>query len=153
METRKIKRKCSFLSSLGDQYSSFIVDCTTTGGGKSGGLILLWNSTYDVEIKLHDFYYIDTIITSVDDNHSWRCTGIYGFPQHLNKFLTCETITNLAFKNQNPNWLIFGDFNMVMNYAEKLGGNAIDLNITQAFRDTINVCNLIDLGFQGDIFT
>lgn len=52
-----------------------------------------------------------------------------------------------------PNWLIFGDFNMFMNYAEKLGGNAIDLNITQVFRDTINNCNLTDLGFQGDIFT
>jgi exonuclease III len=153
METKKTKNKCSFLSYLGDQYNYFIVDCSTSGGGKSGGLILLWKSHLDVEIKLHYSYYIDSIISSTIDNISWRCTGMYGFPQHPNKFLTCETISNLSSTNRNPNWLVFGDFNMVLSHDEKYGGNPIDLNINQTFRDTINVCNLTDLGFQGDIFT
>jgi len=153
METKKLKNTCSFLSYLGDQYESFIVDCSTSGGGKSGGLILLWNPIFKVEIKMFDFFYIDSIITSTIDNISWRCTGIYGYPQRHNKFLTCDTMSNLSSINWNPNWLIFGDFNMILNNEEKSGGNPLDLNITQLFRDTINVCNLNDLGFQGDIFT
>lgn len=78
---------------------------------------------------------------------------MYGYPQHHNKFLTCDTITNLSYNNWNPNWLIFGDFNMIINSNEKLGVNPPNLNIIQMFRDTINVCNLNDLGFHVDIFT
>jgi len=141
------------LNSLTDQYKSFIVDCSTTGGGKSGGIISLWNPSFDVDIKMFDSYYIDAIISSSLDNTSWRCARIYGFPQHHNKFLTCDTISNLANNNWNPNWLIFGDFNMILSNEEKMGGNSMDLNISQLFRDTITVCHLMDLGYQGDIFT
>lgn len=139
------------MSFLGEEFESFIVDCSTTDGGKSGGLILLWNPIFKVEIKGHDFYYIDSIITSSIDNNCWRCTRIYGYPQQ--QFLTCDTIYNLASNNWNPNWLIFGDFNMVLNSGEKLGRNPLELNITHLFRDTINGCNLNDLSFKGDIFT
>lgn len=151
METKKLSNNCSFLSFLGEEFESFIVDCSTTDGGKSGGLILLWNPIFKVEIKGHDFYYIDSIITSSIDNNCWRCTRIYGYPQQ--QFLTCDTIYNLASNNWNPNWLIFGDFNMVLNSGEKLGRNPLELNITHLFRDTINGCNLNDLSFKGDIFT
>ena len=138
---------------LGDQYESFIVDCFTSGGGKSGGLIFLWNPDFNVEIEMHDLSYIDTVISSSIDNSVWRYIGMYGYPQHHNKFLACDTITNLSSNNWNPNWLIFGDFDVILNSSEKLGGNPPGLNITQMFRDTINVCNLNDLGFSCDIFT
>jgi exonuclease III len=149
METKKLKKQCSFLSYVGAQYES----CSTAGWGKSGGLIFLWNPIFKVEIKMHDFFYIDALITSSIDNTAWRCSGIYGFPQHQNKFLTCDTISNLSLNDYNPNWLIFGDLNMILHHTEKMGGNPMDLNTTQTFRDTINVCNLMDLGFKGDIFT
>jgi len=123
METKKLKNKCSFLNYLGDQYESFIVDCSSSGGGKSGGLIFLWNPVFNVKIKMHDLFYIDTVISYSTNNSCWRHTDMYGYPQHHNKFLTCETITNLSSNNWNPNWLIFGDYNMILNSNEKLGGN------------------------------
>jgi exonuclease III len=139
METKKLKNKCSFLNYLGDQYESFIVDCSTTGGGKSGGLIFLWNPMFNVEIKMHDFFYIDIVITSSIDNTCRRCTGIYGYPQQHNKFLTCDTISNFSSNNLNPNWLIFGDFNMVLNNKEKLGGNLL-IGILLNFSETLLKC-------------
>jgi exonuclease III len=60
METKKLKKQCSFLSYVGAQYES----CSTAGWGKSGGLIFLWNPIFKVEIKMHDFFYIDALITS-----------------------------------------------------------------------------------------
>jgi hypothetical protein len=62
-------------------------------------------------------------------------------------------ISDLAKTNDNTNWLIFGDFNIVINSFEKAGGNPIDYNIAEAFRDCLKSCNLEDLGFKRDPYT
>lgn len=48
---------------------------------------------------------------------------------------------------------MFGNFNMVIADKEKMGGNSIDYNLADSFSNTINGCNLVDLGFKGNIFT
>jgi hypothetical protein len=68
------------------------------------------------------------------------------------KNLTCNLINDLAMPSQDP-WLLFGDFNIILSNEEKFGGNVIDPNIMNMFRDTKNMCNLQDLGFKGEIFT
>ncbi|PNY16050.1 ribonuclease H, partial [Trifolium pratense] len=83
----------------------------------------------------------------------WRATGIYGYPQHQNKHLTCELINNLHQSPNNKNWLLFGDLNLITRENEKYGGNPIDTNITNLFRATLNLCDLQDLGHKGDIYT
>jgi hypothetical protein len=135
-----------------DTYSVKIVDCSTTGGGKAGGLALLWNNcTMHLNIIGFDLNYIDCIILS--NNIAWRATGIYGFPYNHQKLLTCNLIFDLNNNSDNNNWLIFGDFNMVLSSNEKIGGNPIDYNITNSFRSTLDECNLTDLWYQGDIST
>jgi exonuclease III len=44
METKQLSSKPCFLNSLMDKYSAKIVDCSTAGGGRAGGLVLLWNN-------------------------------------------------------------------------------------------------------------
>jgi hypothetical protein len=62
-------------------------------------------------------------------------------------------ISDLKNTRTNDNWLVFGDFNMVLSSDEKVGGNPIDYNITDQFRTTLDACDLIDLGYVGDNFT
>jgi hypothetical protein len=95
--------------------------------------------------------YIDVQIKS--NNIMWRATGLYGFPQNQNKFLTCSIIEELAEAPQHQNWLLFGDFNIILHNDEKMGGNAYDHRLIERFRNTISRCNLQDLGYKGDIFT
>ncbi|KAK2355198.1 hypothetical protein QL285_092628 [Trifolium repens] len=83
----------------------------------------------------------------------WRATGIYGFYNKTHKFQTCRLINDLSQINDNPNWLIFGDFNIILNSDEKEGGNHMDHNITNSFRNTVDLCNLFDLGFIGHKYT
>jgi exonuclease III len=65
METKQLSTNSIFLSSFIDRYNSKIVDCSTAGGGKAGGLALFWNNcNFDLEIKDHDFNYIDMLIHS-----------------------------------------------------------------------------------------
>jgi hypothetical protein len=100
-----------------------------------------------------DMNYIDCVISSPQHPNSWRATGIYGYPKGQNKFLTCQLINDLSCLNNNPQWLLFGDFNLVLSSKEKAGGNILEPNITTSFRNTISHCDLHDLGYNGNIFT
>ncbi|PNX99664.1 ribonuclease H, partial [Trifolium pratense] len=152
METKLLSSKSMFLSRFKDTYKVHQIDCSTTGGGRAGGLLMMWNHcNIDVNIINENFNYIDVQIDH--NNIQWRATGIYGYPQNQNKLLTCNLIDELAGSAQNPRWLLFGDFNIILNTDEKLGGHTTDTNVITMFRNTINRCNLQDLGYLGEVFT
>ncbi|KAK2419793.1 hypothetical protein QL285_030613 [Trifolium repens] len=152
METKVLSARSTFLSRFKDVYNVYQVDCTTTGGGRAGGLLLLWNScNVDLTIINQDFNYIDMQINY--NNIQWRATGLYGFSQNHQKHLTCSLINELAQNSLNHNWLLFGDFNIILSNNEKLGGNTMDSNIIDLFRNTISNHNMQDLGYSGEIYT
>jgi hypothetical protein len=98
-----------------------------------------------------DFNYFDMQI--IYNNVQWRATGVYGYPQSHNKLLTCNLLNELAGNQFSQKWLLFGDFNIITCQEEKMGGNTIDYNIIDLFRNTLNNCALQDLGYTGEIFT
>ncbi|KAL4343275.1 uncharacterized protein LOC107646037 [Arachis ipaensis] len=53
---------------------------------------------------------------------------------------------------QQP-WLLCGDFNEIGDVSEKKGGAPCDMLQIRRFRDWIDDCNLINLGFKGTRFT
>jgi exonuclease III len=60
METKQISSNKLFLASYRDNYNIKIIDCSTTGGGRAGGLALMWNNcNLDVNIISYDLNYID----------------------------------------------------------------------------------------------
>ena len=59
---------------------------------------------------------------------------------------------NLKTRSQAP-WLCAGDFNEVTKQSEKLGGRTRPHNQMQAFRDILEECGIMDLGFVGSKFT
>ena len=59
---------------------------------------------------------------------------------------------NLKTRSQAP-WLCAGDFNKVTKQSEKLGGRTRPHNQMQAFRDILEECGFMDLGFMGSKFT
>ena len=50
-------------------------------------------------------------------------------------------------------WLCIGDFNEILFTDEKRVGKVRPHNQMQAFRDTLDVCGFIDLGYIGSKFT
>ncbi|GAU35043.1 hypothetical protein TSUD_30090 [Trifolium subterraneum] len=128
METKLLDSQFQFLNNYRDTYTYHTINCSVTGGGRAGG------SCPDLE-------------------SFWRATGVYGHPQAQNKYLTCRLINDLSCTNICPNWLVFGDFNLVLTNEEKSGGNPLEPNITTSFRNTLCHCDLQDLGYQGNIYT
>lgn len=50
-------------------------------------------------------------------------------------------------------WVAFGDFNEILYSNEKLGEADREAKQMEAFRDSLNRCGLVDLGFVGQKFT
>ena len=48
---------------------------------------------------------------------------------------------------------MLGDFNEVLSSEEKYGGNQINLNRALEFKECLDNCNFLDLGFAGLKFT
>ncbi|KAL0906277.1 hypothetical protein M5K25_024757 [Dendrobium thyrsiflorum] len=50
-------------------------------------------------------------------------------------------------------WCIGGDFNIISNASERVGGNPPNSNAMEDFNSMIHDCNLHDIGFSGGAFT
>ncbi|KAA3461725.1 Exo_endo_phos domain-containing protein [Gossypium australe] len=60
--------------------------------------------------------------------------------------------TRLAHEIDYP-WLVEGDFNEILYSFEKSGGVQRDNKRMEAFRETLEDCQLVDIGFSGVWFT
>lgn len=55
--------------------------------------------------------------------------------------------------DDNMPWLCVGDFNEILFQHEKEGGNPRSQVCMDRFKGALELCELEDLGFTGDIFT
>ena len=119
--------------------------------GCGGGLALFWKSSINLTIEDLSNYYIDVCI---DKNtvQEWRFTGFYGEPKTTRRSEAWDSLRSL---NHHPNTprLCAGDFNELVRQDEKLGGAIRSSNQMQLFRDVIDECGFMDLGFFGPRFT
>jgi hypothetical protein len=119
--------------------NSCIVDCIVSNSSRSGGLAMLWSNDVKLDIIAYNERVIDCYITCSNNNERWRASGIYGYSNHHQKHQTCDIINNLYQTDNHANWLLFGDFNIVLNHAEKLGGRDINISLTNSFQNTLNI--------------
>lgn len=107
-ELRRVAHKLGFDSCFG-------VNCDLSGGGRRGGLGLLWNVESMVVLNSFSSNHIDVNVGEVD---VWRFTGIYGFPEDTLKWKMWRLMERLAVGCGLP-WLCVGDFNEILHDREK----------------------------------
>ena len=74
-------------------------------------------------------------------------------PPHFNKRkLFWDYLESLA-RNISLPWILLGDFDDMISEDEKLGGLPVNRTRIAAFRNCLDKCGLIDLGFHGPRFT
>ena len=126
----------------------FYVEKNPKGGG---GLALYWKNSIDVWVDSFSKYHIDSIINKGSDE-AWRFTGFYGEPA-THKRMEAWNKLRLLNTRHNLLWLCAGGFNEITKSSEKLGGNNRSQAQMQLFRDVIDECGFLDLGYVGDQFT
>ena len=118
---------------------------------RGGGLVLFWKKSINIEVVDSHRYYIDTIINGNTED-AWRFTGFYGEPETHRRSEAWSKLRSLNSRMNIP-WICGGDFNEIIRQEEKWGGAFRDHNQMQLFRDVIDECSFMDLGYVGPRFT
>ncbi|KAF9588252.1 hypothetical protein IFM89_008664 [Coptis chinensis] len=151
METKcsNVSKATSMIRRLGD-YSCFVVPSISL----AGGMWLIWESFVTVEVLNLDSWFIHCKIELMLNgiNESFVLSCVYGNPNFSVWHIQWSVFSLLKPQN-DVKWLVMGDFNEVLNLAEKQGGRPFNYLKAMPFRDMVDGCELIDLGFMGNTFT
>ncbi|KAA3455040.1 reverse transcriptase [Gossypium australe] len=120
--------------------------------GSRGGLSLVWKGDIDVTIRSYSKWHIDAIVGGETGQDDWRFAGFYGSPYLKDKNIAWDVLRRLSSENTHP-WLVAGDFNEILFSFEKKGGGLRDQGRMDAFRDILEDCQLMDIGYSGTWFT
>jgi hypothetical protein len=82
----------------------------------------------------------------------WRTTTIYEDAQTGERYKTWDKLKDICGDGSIP-WLCLGDFHEVLRNYKHEGVGHRTLSQIQGFRDAVDVCNLIDLGYKGHFWT
>lgn len=84
-----------------------------------------------------------------------RCSNLsqiisptYSSPRLNERRILWSNLTKVAQLHQMP-WLLLGDFNEVLSGEDKYGSRSININRALEFKDCLDCCNFLDLGFFG----
>ena len=96
-------------------------------------------------------YHIDAIVHGGTERAGWL-TSFYGEPETSRHLEGWNMLRMLSSKLKLP-WCYFDDFNELLEVANKKGGAPRSHNLMQSFREVLDECGFIDLGFSSLEFT
>ena len=123
---------------------------TVPSQGRGGGLVLLWKSEVTVWVDSFSKYHIDAVVNGMT-SEPWHFTGFYGESNTNYREEAWSMFRMLRSKPHLP-WCCMGDFNEILRMQEKRGGRIKVHDQMQAFRDVLDECGFVNLGFIGPEF-
>ncbi|KAA3478183.1 reverse transcriptase [Gossypium australe] len=120
--------------------------------GSKGGLCLAWKENVRISVQNFSKRHIDVRIDDQNTDQQWRLTGFYGSPYAKEREESWQLLKSLKGDDEHP-WFVCGDFNEIMYGFEKQGGLPREEKRMEEFRNTLQDCQLFDLGFSGNWFT
>ena len=83
---------------------------------------------------------------------SWIFTPIYASPRSTERCVLWENLSKVVELHNKP-WVIAWDFNEPLIEEDKLRGRPMSINKSLFFKECLDKCNMVDLGFNGQRFT
>ena len=83
---------------------------------------------------------------------SWILSAVNASPRLEERTILWNNLATVAESHNLP-WVIAGDFNKPLNSNDKFGGREISITRSLLFKECLDKCNMIDLGFSGPRFT
>ncbi|KAK6142672.1 hypothetical protein DH2020_023020 [Rehmannia glutinosa] len=152
METKILCQRMCYLNSTVLKFRGcFPVDCRGHFSNKRGGLCVLWNDSVELELISFSSNHISFSVTG-HATSKWVFIGLYGWADQSEKYLTYDLMKRVCPQSNTPT-LYVGDFNEILWFHEKQGGNFKSMGQMEKFRSAIEACNLNDLGYTGYTFT
>lgn len=85
-------------------------------------------------------------------NFTWLISTFYASPRLAERQILWSNLKTVAHLHNLP-WLMLGDFNEVLCGDDKFGGNSVNINRALEFKECLDECNMLDLGFAGPKYT
>ncbi|XP_023918482.1 uncharacterized protein LOC112030031 [Quercus suber] len=121
--------------------------------GYAGGLWVLWMSEkVEVSSLASTEQEIHISVKVRPSNLSWLFSAIYASPRSAERHILWNNLIKVADLHNMP-WVIAGDFNEPLLEDDKFGGRAVSVNRSLLFKECLDYCNMIDIGFSGPRFT
>ena len=121
--------------------------------GFTGGLWLLWNSDIVEVVQLAiTEQEIHVEVKVLATNLSWIFSAVYASPRNVERCILWENLIKVVDLHNKP-WVIAGDFNEPLLNEDKFGGRPVSLSRSLLFKDCLDKCNMVDLGFSGPWYT
>ena len=121
--------------------------------GYSGGLWLLWNSDFvEVELLAMTEQEIHVEVQVRNTRLTWLFSAIYASPRSEERNILWENLAKVAELHKLP-WVMAGDFNEPLVDEDKFGGRGVSINRSLAFKDCLDRCSMVDMGFSGPRYT
>ncbi|TYJ11246.1 hypothetical protein E1A91_A11G262500v1, partial [Gossypium mustelinum] len=111
--------------------------------GRNGGFALIWEEGIDVTIRSFSKHHIDSLVRLKNHNNI-RVTGFYGHANpnlRSNSWEMLEKVGGLV----REDWVVGGDFNAILNEAEKDGGRRKVRAHMDEFKDVLDNLALVDI--------
>ena len=115
-----------------------VTNCTFLPlSGASGGIFIAASERFfkllPMQITEHT---VSGRITMLEENISWRITGVYGPQTDPEKIVIMQEISDLKH-HMDEQWLLLGDFNLIYRVEDK-NNQRVNINMLNRFRDTID---------------
>ncbi|KAH7847153.1 hypothetical protein Vadar_022585 [Vaccinium darrowii] len=120
--------------------------------GLAGGLAVFWKGTNTVEVMRVCSWFIDVKVNAQSDANSWRLVNVYFSSRPEVRKDQWEAFQQYK-QCLGEDWVLWGDMNCIISSDEKRGGLAPLYSTVRGFKDFIDQCHLLDLGFTGYPFT
>uniref|UniRef100_A0A2N9IKD9 CCHC-type domain-containing protein n=1 Tax=Fagus sylvatica TaxID=28930 RepID=A0A2N9IKD9_FAGSY len=142
-------------SRAADLARSFPFDgflCTNTIGF-AGGVWIMWKTdAVEVEHLCSTEQEIHVLVQVRGSNSLWLLPDIYASPRRSERRILWDNLRVIGDLH-NLSWVMLGDFNGILSCDEKWEGNRPSNNRMSEFKNCLNACSMIDLGFSGPKFT
>lgn len=114
--------------------------------GYAGGLWLLWNSDrVKVTLLTTTKQEIHVTVKVRNSNLDWLFTTVYASSRSAERHILRNNLNKVAELHNMP-WVLAWDFNEPLQ-AKKFGGRAVSVNKSLLFKECLDKCNMIDIGF------
>ncbi|XP_042980093.1 uncharacterized protein LOC122310274 [Carya illinoinensis] len=127
---------------------SFAVDSE----GRRGGIVQFWRDEKGAEIVNYSKWHVTVIVKGERQEKDWCFTGFYGHPESGKRRLSWDLLRQLKPTNDGA-WCVGGDFYEILWHNEKVGGKRRAETQINLFREAIEDCGLVDVGYRGNGFT
>ncbi|KAA3470172.1 reverse transcriptase [Gossypium australe] len=119
--------------------------------GTSGGLALLWRERNKVTIQSYSKYHVDSLV-NLEDGTDIRFTGFYGQAEPTLRNEAWDMLRRIK-SNVRGGWIVGGEFNAILNDAEKEGGRRKPRNSMNDFNKFLEELSLVDIKTRAGWFT